>query len=91
MKYNDLINELLDLLDENSDIKKVKSLKDKLISNKELTKDIENYKLIKTVDNKKKLYTNQEYLEYLSSEVAVNLLIEKIKKKFSVFSSRKCS
>ena len=57
MKYNDLINELLDLLDKNSDIKKVKSLKDKLILNKELTKDIENYKLIKTVDNKKKLYT----------------------------------
>ena len=91
MKYNDLINQLLDLLDKNSDIKKVKSLKDKLILNKELTKDIENYKLIKTVDNKKKLYTNQEYLEYLSSEVAVNLLIEKIKKKFSIFSSRKCS
>ena len=90
MKYNDLINEFLNLLDEDSDIKKLKVLKKKLMSNKSFLKEIEDYKLSKTVDKKKLLYENQDYLEYLKIETHINILIQEIKNKFNILNSRKC-
>ncbi len=88
MEYNDLINELLDLLDKNKEIRRIKELKNKLLQDKTLKKEIENYKLTKNVNDKKKLYENKDYLEYLKLETEINLLIQNIKKEFKVFNSR---
>ena len=88
MEYNDLINELLDLLDKNKEIRRIKELKNKLLQDKTLKKEIENYKLTKNVNDKKKLYETKDYLEYLKLETEINLLIQNIKKEFKVFNSR---
>ena len=36
MEYNDLINELLDLLDKNKEIRRIKELKNKLLQDKDV-------------------------------------------------------
>ena len=90
MEYNELINELLDELDKNLDIKNIKNLKTKLLNNLDFLNEIENYKLVKNIDNKKKLLNNQDYLEYLKSETNINLLILSIKDKFKIFKNREC-
>ncbi len=90
MEYNDLINELLDLISENEDVKKLKKIKEELLLDKKLQAEINNYRLSKTLDNKKKLFLNSKYLEYLKSENEINLLIEDIKRKFKIFSNRVC-
>ena len=90
MKYNDLLNELMDLLDENPDIKKMKRLKNDLINDTTFQSLIQKYKIEKTVSNKVKLYENSKYLEYLKCENNINLLIQDIKRKFNVFNNRKC-
>ena len=89
MKYNDLLNELFDLLDENQDIKRIKTLKGKLINNPELQNNLSLYKETRSVESKKKLYENQDYVKYLESENNIRLLIADIKKKFN-FTNRKC-
>ena len=89
MKYNDLLNELFDLLDENQDIKRIKTLKGKLINNLELQNNLSLYKETRNVESKKKLYENQDYVKYLESENNIRLLIADIKKKFN-FTNRKC-
>ena len=89
MKYNDLLNELFDLLDENQDIKRIKTLKGKLINNLELQNNLSLYKETRSVESKKKLYENQDYVKYLESENNIRLLVADIKKKFN-FTNRKC-
>ena len=89
MKYNDLLNELFDLLDENQDIKRIKTLKSKLINNLELKNNLSLYKETRSIESKKKLYENQDYVKYLESENNIRLLIADIKKKFN-FTNRKC-
>ena len=89
MKYNDLINELLDLLDKNNDIKKIKILKEKLLSNQFFLGEINNYQNNPTVENKKKLYNNNDYVNYLKLETNINLLIREIKQKLN-FLNRSC-
>ena len=89
MKYNDLINEILDILDKNEDIIKIKELKNILIKDSCFLNDLENYKLVKNIDNKKKLYENKDYIEYLKSETNINILIQAIKNKFN-FIKRGC-
>ncbi len=83
MKYNDLINELLDLLDKNKDIINVKNLKNELLNDSDFLSYLNNYKILNSVNNKKKLYENKSYVEYLHSETNINILIQKIKKKFN--------
>ena len=90
MKYNDLINDLLETLDKNEDIIKIKSLKKKLNLDEKLKNDLENYRLVKTVSSKQKLYENKDYLEYLKCETNINFLIQDIKSKFNIFYNRKC-
>jgi len=90
MKYNDLIDDLLNLLDKNEDIIKIKKLKKTLLNDKEFLNDLEKYQLIKTIDTKKKLYDNSNYLEYLKCETNINLLILDIKNKFKLFNNRSC-
>lgn len=90
MKYNELINELLDLLDKNDDIIKVKELKNKLLNDSNFLRDLEKYRLIKTVENKKILYENDNYVEYLKRETSINMLIREIKEKFIFFKKNGC-
>ncbi len=90
MEYNDLLNELFDLLDENSDIKNIKSLKKKLLADKDLQDELNLYKKLMTVHEKKKLFQNIDYVQYLKSENNIRLLIVEIKQKFNCFNNRKC-
>ena len=90
MEYNELINELIDELNKNLDIKNIKRLKTKLLNNLDFLSEIENYKVISAVENKKKLYENKDYLEYLKSETNINLLFLNIKNKFKVFNYNWC-
>lgn len=90
MKYNDLINELLDLLDKNQDIKNIKVLKEELLKDKSFQEKMDMYHLTKTVNNKQKLLENHLYLKYLKCESNINFLIQDIKNNFNVFNTRKC-
>jgi len=90
MKYNDLINELMDLLDKNEDICKIKSLKRSLLNDIDFMNQLNNYKLNPNIESKKKLFSNLDYKSYLESEENINFLILKIKDKFKIFNSRKC-
>ena len=83
MKYNDLINELLDLLDKNNDIVKVKELKNALLNDSPFLHTLNNYKLEKSIDSKKTLFKNPKYLEYLNCTNNINMLILEIKRKFN--------
>lgn len=90
MKYNELINELLDLLDKNEDIIKIKKIKKELQEDKNLIKKIQEYQLTKDINLKKELYQNSTYQEYLQAETNINYLILAIKKAWQIFSNRKC-
>ncbi len=89
MKYNELINELLDLLDKANSIIKFKELKDKLLNDKAFLEKIKNVNLDMNLNNKKKLYENIDYVEYLKLETNIKMLICSIKNKFN-FISRSC-
>ena len=80
MNINKLLDELFILLDKDDNIKKIKSLKNK-ISDKEVNL-INNYRSNPTIDNKKKLYDNKIIDEYLICESNVNYLIMGINNKF---------
>ena len=90
MKYNDLINELLDLLDKDSKIIQIKKIKKKLLNDENLKENIENYRATKNLESKKKLYQNKDYVEYLTLENEINLMMYNIKSKFNTFNNRKC-
>ncbi|MBQ8891480.1 MAG: hypothetical protein IJ068_01280 [Bacilli bacterium] len=90
MKYNDLINELLEILDKNSDIVNLKELKKTLLNDSNFLRDLEKFHLIKTVENKKILYQNDNYLKYLKCETNINILIQEIKNKFKIFKKNGC-
>ena len=89
MEYNDLLNELFNLLDKDENIIKIKELKNKLLNNKELLKEIEDVNNNFILENKKKLYKNKDYVEYLKLETNIRLLIYSIKNKFN-FIGRSC-
>ncbi len=91
MKYNDLINELFLLLDENQDIKKIKKLKKSLKEDKNLQTLLTDYKNSLNVKLKKRLFENPDYLEYLKCESNLNILVFDIKKRFSKFQERSCN
>ena len=89
MEYNNLINELLDILDKNEDIKKIKELKNKLLKDDKLLEEIKYVKNNYNVESKKKLYNNLDYKEYLKLENNINLIILNIKQKMK-FTRRSC-
>ena len=91
MKYNDLLNELLDLLDKSPDIKRIKELKPLLLNDKTLQDNLNLYKETKTLESKRKVLNNSYYKEYLSLENKINLLIYDLKKKINIFKIRGCS
>ena len=90
MKYNDLINDLLDLLDENENIREIKKIKKSIALDNNLKNDLENYRLLRTVDAKKKLYVYPNYVKYLECENQIRFLIQDIKNKFIIFNNKRC-
>lgn len=80
MNIDKKLDELITLLDNNSDIKKISKLKKKITSN-ELDL-INNFRNNPTVSNKKKLYDNKIINEYLTCESNINYLILEINNKF---------
>ncbi len=80
MIINEKLNELFDLLDNNSDIKKINKLKNR-ITDVEL-KLIDNYRNNPSLEKKKKLYDNNVIKDYLICENNINYLIMEINKRF---------
>ena len=87
MNIDKKLDELITLLDNNSDIKKISKLKKKITSN-ELDL-INNFRNNPTVSNKKKLYDNKIINEYLTCESNINYLILEINNKFKM--SKNCA
>ena len=80
MNIDKKLDELITLLDNNYNIKKISKLKKK-ITNNELDL-INNFRNNPTISNKKKLYDNKIINEYLTCESNINYLILEINNKF---------
>ena len=80
MNIDKKLDELLILLNNDENIKKVIDLKKK-ITNEELEL-LNNYRSNPTIDNKKELYNNKVINEYLICESNINYLIMNINSKF---------
>lgn len=79
MKLNILLNELMDLLDNNPDIKKINELKNNI--DNDTLELINEYRINPSVSNKKRLFNNSFYIEYIKSESNLNYLIMEINNK----------
>ncbi len=77
---NEKLDELFNLLENDSNIKKIKELKSKITDNE--ISLINDYRNNPSVSNKKKLYDNQIINEYLICESNINYLIMAINNKF---------
>lgn len=74
------MNELYQLIDNLDCIKKIEFIKNNIPM--ELTELISKYRTNPSVENKKKLYTNSTFLEYIKNETEINYLIMEINNKF---------
>ena len=80
MNIDKLLEELIELLDKEENIKKIDKLKSKITD--EEIKLINEYRNNPTIENKKKLYENKIINEYLTCESNINYLIMEINNKF---------
>ena len=87
MNINEKLDELFNLLDNDTNIKKISEL-NKLITDEEISL-IKNYRNNPSIDNKKKLYDNKVINEYLTCESNINYLIMSINNKLK--RSRSCA
>jgi len=74
------LTNLLDLLDENIYIKRIKELKNNI--NDDTKKLIKEYQINPSIELKKRILNNQEYKDYLECETNINCLIMVINNKF---------
>ena len=74
------INELLDLLDQNDNIKEIEELKNNI--NEDTIKLIKEYQENPTIELKNKILSDPNYKKYLECETNINYLIMNINKKF---------
>ena len=74
------LNELYQLMDNWDCIKKIVAIKNNIPS--ELEELINEYRINPNIENKKKLYANSTFLEYIENETAINYLIMEINNKF---------
>jgi hypothetical protein len=74
------LNELLDLLDQNENIKEIEVLKNKI--SKETMDLIKEYQDNPTIELKEKILSDKDYRKYLECETNINYLIMNINKKF---------
>ena len=88
MELDKLLNELIMLLDNNSNIKKIDEIKKNI--NKETLDLINEYRMNPSVNNKKKLYQDKVFLEYIECESNINYLIMEINQKFKLSRGKSC-
>ena len=74
------INELLDLLDQNNNIKEIESLRKNI--SKETMELIKEYQDNPSIELKNKILSDPDYKKYLECETNINYLIMNINKKF---------
>ena len=74
------LNELLDLLDQNENIKEIEGLKNKI--SKETIDLIKEYQDNPSIELKEKILSDKDYRKYLECETNINYLIMNINKKF---------
>lgn len=74
------LDELIVLLENNPNIKKLEDIKSKI--DDDLLKLIDDYRVFPTVEKKKKIYDNPLYKEYIACESELNYLIMEINNKF---------
>lgn len=88
MELDKLLNELIMLLDNNPNIKKMDEIKKNI--NKETLDLINEYRMNPSVNNKKKLYQDKVFLEYIECESNINYLIMAINQKFKLSRGKSC-
>ncbi len=74
------LNELLDLLDQNENIKEIEVLKNNI--SKETIDLIKEYQENPSIELKEKILSDKYYKKYLECETNINYLIMNINKKF---------
>ena len=74
------INELLDLLDQNENIKEIEVLKNNISSS--TISLIREYQDNPSIELKEKILSDKDYKKYLECETNINYLIMNINKKF---------
>ena len=79
-EINNVLDELLNLLDNHPDIKKIDEIKKNI--NQETLDLINEYRINPNIENKKKLYDNDVLKEYITCESNINYLIMTINSKF---------
>jgi len=88
MELDKLLDELIEVLDNNSNIKKMNEIKKNI--NKETLDLINEYRMNPSVSNKKKLYHDKVFLEYIECESNINYLIMTINQKFKLSRGKSC-
>jgi len=88
MELDKLLDELIEVLDNNSNIKKMNEIKKNI--NKETLDLINEYRMNPSVSNKKKLYQDKVFLEYIECESNINYLIMVINQKFKLSRGKSC-
>ena len=74
------LNELLDLLDQNENIKEIEVLKNNI--SKETIDLIKEYQENPSIELKEKILSDKDYKKYLECETNINYLVMNINKKF---------
>ncbi len=88
----DKVNNLKESLDSNEEIIKLKEINKKIMEDKELLKDIEEYNRTNNEELKNKIINNSLFREYKHSEAECNFIILEINKKLKEISNKgKCS
>lgn len=88
MELENLLDELITLLDNDPNIKKMDEIKKKI--NSETLDLINEYRLNPNVSNKKKLYNNEVFREYIECESNINYLIMHINNKLKIGRGKNC-
>lgn len=87
----DKVNNLKEALDSNEEIIKLKEINEKIMADKELLKDIEEYNRTNNLELKNKIINNSLFREYKHSEAECNFIILEINKRLKEISNKgKC-
>lgn len=85
----DKVNNLISKLDDNSLIKEIKDLTEKVSKDKDLMKLLEKYQLTKDEKVKKEIISSELFQEYKSKETDLNILIMAINQKLKTINNER--
>lgn len=80
-EIEDKIDSLINILDNNEYVKKIKELNTIIKDDKELMKLLEEYKYNKSDSLKRKILENENFKEYKTNETEINFIIMYLNKK----------